>query len=587
MRFFAAAVLLLAFTARMTTGGEDYPLTEDSKKQPGVPEGKMEKQEPLTSKIINGSVHDWSIYVPAQYDPNTPACVMVFQDHGGAEKFQVVFDNLIHKKEMPVTIGIAISPGRVPTKPAVAGGKSLPRQTRSYEYDSITDRYARFVIEEVLPKVEAKYNITKDPNGRAICGGSSGAICAFTVAFWRPDQFRRVVSFIGSYTNLRNAQDMSSLVRKYEPRPIRVFMQDGDKDLSNYAGDWWVANLDMVSAFKYMDYDHVWVPGTGGHDGKQRAAVFPDALRFIWKDYPKPIEARYPIPPDAKVAFSGSKLPLLRVIEKGEDWKLLGEGYKFTEGPAPDDKGNVFFTDSPNDKIHKIDAEGKISVFVENAGGPNGAKFGPDGKLYVCQSKKRQIGRFTPEGKEEVVAEDIDCNDLVVSHKGHVYVTDHVKRKIWLIPEAGQKKEVDTGLNFPNGLCFTPDQSQLLVADMKSPHVFAFTIEEDGTLANKMPFYLLHVPPEELDSGVDGICVDAKGYLYCATRAGVQMSDQAGRVVGIMDRPQRDWIASITFGGPNLEYIYAMSKDKVYRRKTKTSGVLYYKEPVQPPSPQM
>jgi len=585
MRVCLAAVCCILGLA--VFGGEEYPLTADSKPQEGVPKGRMEKQEPITSKIIAGSVHEWSIYIPAQYKPEEPACVMVFQDGGGGEKFQTVFDNLIHKKEMPVTIGIAISPGRVPTKPAVAGGKSLPRQTRSYEYDSITDRYARFVIEEVLPRVEEKYKIVKDPNGRAICGGSSGASCAFTVAFWRPDQFRRVVSFIGSYTNLRNGQDMPSLIRKYEPRPIRVFIQDGENDLSNYAGSWYHANLDMVSSFKYMNYEHVWVPGTGGHDGKQRAAVFPDACRFIWKGYPAPIETPFPTPPEWSAPFSGSKLPLMRVIEKDKGWELLGEGYKFTEGPAPDDKGNVFFTDSANDRIHKIDSDGKISVFVENAGGPNGAKFGPDGKLYVCQSKKKQIARFDMTGKEEVVTKEIECNDLVVNQKGNIYVSDNVNRKVWLVNAEGVKKEVDTGMNFPNGLAFSPDQAQLYVADTKSPFVFAFTIEEDGTLANKMPFYHLHVPPEEYDSGVDGLTVDARGYLYSATRAGVQMSDQGGRVVGIMDRPQREWLANICFGGPNLDYMYAMNKDKVYRRKTKAQGVLFFKEPVAPPAPQM
>lgn len=565
--------------------GEDYPLTEDSKPQEGVPKGRMEKQEPIASKFITG-VHEWSLYIPAQYKPEEPACVMVFQD-GGGNKFQTVFDNLIHKKEMPVTIGIAISSAKLQTKPAVAGGKSLPRQMRSFEYDSISDRYARFLIEEVLPRVEEKYKITKDPNGRAITGGSSGACCAFTVAFWRPDQFRRVVSFIGSYTNLRNGQDMPSLIRKYEPRPIRIFIQDGENDISNYAGSWWHANNDMVSSFKYMNYEYQWAPGTGGHDGKQQSAIFPDALRYIWKGYPAPIETPNPIPPEWSAPFSGSKLPLMRVIEKDKGWELLGEGYKFTEGPAPDDKGNVFFTDSANDRIHKIDPDGKITVFAENAGGPNGARFGPDGKLYVCQNKKRQIGRFDMAGKEELVAADIDGNDIAINQKGNIYVTDHVKRKVWLITPGAEKKEVDTGMGFPNGVAFSPDQAQLYVADTKSPFVYAFTIEEDGSLGNKCPFYLLHVPPEELDSGVDGLTVDARGYLYSATRAGVQMSDQGGRVVGIMDKPQREFLANICFGGTNLDYMYAMNKDKVYRRKTKAKGVLFFQAPVEAPSPQM
>ena len=173
--------------------------------QPGVPQGKVTKLSWSTSKVFPGTTRDWWIYVPAQYDARTPACVMVFQDGSGyvsetgAQRLPIVFDNLINKKEMPVTIGIFINPG---TKPAATEG-GRPVSNRSFEYDTLSDQYARFLIEEILPEVSSNtYRITDDPEGHALCGLSSGAICAFTVAWERPDVFRKVLSQIGSFTSI-------------------------------------------------------------------------------------------------------------------------------------------------------------------------------------------------------------------------------------------------------------------------------------------------------------------------------------------------------------------------------------------------
>src|SRR5688500_5791335 len=212
---FTFAFVVVACASAATA--QDYPLGPDSQPQDGVPRGTVTPFK-WTSKIFAGTERDCWLYVPAQYDANTPACVMVFQDGGGFQdvngpyRVPVVFDNLIHKKDMPVTIGIFINPGVIPP----AGPNQIGRFNRSFEYDGLGDQYARFLLEEILPEVGKKYNLTKQATGRAICGTSSGGICAFTAAWERPDAFSRVVSFIGSFVNLRGGHDYPTLIRKTE-----------------------------------------------------------------------------------------------------------------------------------------------------------------------------------------------------------------------------------------------------------------------------------------------------------------------------------------------------------------------------------
>lgn len=265
---------------------EPYKLGPDSQKQPSVPEGKVTQMPKWESKIFPGTVRDWWIYVPTQYDAKKPACVMVFQDGGGyvSEKgsfrVPVVFDNLIHKKEMPVTIGIFVQPGTVPgsdkTKKA--------RANRSFEYDRLSDQYALFLEKEILPEVAKKYNLRTDAAGRALAGISSGGICAFTAAWERPDLFSKVLSHVGSFTNIRGGDVYPSLIRKTEKKPIRVFLQDGSSDLNNLHGSWPLANQSMAAALKLMNYDYRFEYGTGGHNGIHGGAILPASLRWLWRE---------------------------------------------------------------------------------------------------------------------------------------------------------------------------------------------------------------------------------------------------------------------------------------------------------------
>ena len=265
---------------------DDYKLGPDSMPQEGVPRGTVTKAR-WESEIFPGTVRDYWVYVPAQYDAPKPACVMVFQDGGGyvntngQSRVPVVFDNLIHKKEMPVTIGIFLNPGEVP--PAEPGQKA--RSNRSFEYDSLGDQYARFLLEEILPEVGKSFNLTKDPEGRAICGISSGGICAWTVAWERPEAFRKVLSHVGSFTNIRGGHVYPALIRKTEKKPIRIYLQDGSGDLDNLHGNWPLANQEMAAALKFAKYDFHFEFGDGAHNGKHGGAILPESLRWMWRDY--------------------------------------------------------------------------------------------------------------------------------------------------------------------------------------------------------------------------------------------------------------------------------------------------------------
>jgi sugar lactone lactonase YvrE/enterochelin esterase-like enzyme len=564
---------------------QDYQRGPDSERQSGVPRGAVTKHT-WTSTIFPGTVRDYWLYVPAQYDRARPACVMVVQDGGGwvtdtgAFRAHIVFDNLIHKKEMPVTIGIFINPGVLPAPDA----SQQNRYNRSYEYDGLGDRYARFLIEEILPEIGKQYNLSPDPNDRAIGGSSSGGIAAFTAAWNRPDAFRRVLSFIGSYTNLRGGDIYPNLIRKTEPKPLRVFLQDGRNDLNIYSGSWFHANQAMAAALEYSGYETKFVVGEGAHDSKQSSAILPDALRWLWKDYPSPIAK-------SKGAANADRHFITMFLDPASEWELVSQGYKFTEGPAVDREGNVFFTDIPNNRIHRIGADGKTTVFKEDTGAANGLMFGADGKLYAAQNGRKRIVAYGLDGAESVIAEGLDSNDLAVSSKGAIYVTDPPNRRVWFIEKGGAKRVVYEGkgrndIQFPNGVRLSPDESLLLVADSASKWVWSFQVQKDGALANAEPFYHLETGDDSSQSGADGMTVDNEGHLYVTTRLGVQICDQPGRVVGIISKPHSGSLSNAVFAGPGLEWLYVTAGDRVYRRHMRRKGVLPW-QPMKPPQPRL
>jgi enterochelin esterase-like enzyme len=276
--WFNAALLVALLLPGSLRAADEFKPTRYHELHAGVPVGKVIAMPKWRSQVFPDTERDWWVYVPAQYRAGTPANVMVFQDGhdyvktNGTWRVPIVFDNLIHEGAMPVTIAILINPGHNGTyKPQNPWRVS----NRSFEYDSLTDAYARFLLEEILPTVAKEYTLTDDPAGRAICGASSGGICSFTVAWERPDAFRKVLSTIGSFVNL---------IRKTDPKPLRVFLQDGVNDLDNPFGHWPTANRKMEAALRYMNYDTTSIWGEGAHNGKHGGSIFPEALKWLWRD---------------------------------------------------------------------------------------------------------------------------------------------------------------------------------------------------------------------------------------------------------------------------------------------------------------
>ncbi|MGC6467564.1 MAG: alpha/beta hydrolase [Akkermansiaceae bacterium] len=268
---------------------EDYKFTPESQRKEGIPKGTVTRHD-WTSQVFEGTLRQYYLYVPAQYDGTKDANVIVFQDghayvdEKGLVRAPIVLDNLHATKEIPLTIGIFVNPGLFTDKiEGRQGWKHKKGSNRSVEYDTLSPKYAEFLEKEILPEVGKSYKLTGDPARRAICGMSSGGICAFTVAWERPDLFKNVISHIGSFTNIRGGHVYPALIRKEDKRDIRVFLQDGDQDLDNQHGNWWLGNLQMKKALKFRDYDYKFVGGTGGHDGKHGGVIFPDTLRWIWR----------------------------------------------------------------------------------------------------------------------------------------------------------------------------------------------------------------------------------------------------------------------------------------------------------------
>ncbi len=570
---------------------DDYVLgPESTERASGVPAGRVEQFEFNESKVFPGTRrHGW-VYVPAQYDGSKPAALMVFQDGhayvstNGQMRVPIVYDNLIAKGEMPVTVGVFVNPGHSGTNGPPAEGWGN-RSNRSFEYDSLGGAYARFLIEELIPFVQERFklSLSNDPNLRAICGMSSGGICAWTVAWERPDQFRKVLSHIGSFTNIRGGHVYPALIRKTERKPIRVFLQDGANDLNNLHGNWPLANQEMASALAFAGYDFKFVFGDGAHNGKHGGAILPDSLRWLWRseltELPKPL---------TKDNLGGDEA-LSKVLPDGGqpgDWELVGEGYQFTDAACGDTDGNFYFADLPKGIIYRIGANDTKPVpWLENGPRISGLKFGPDARLYACMqgvgtNNVKKIIALDPQTKQITdVATDVQTNDLIVSKAGWLYFTDTGAGAVVRVPITARGMSrpppVAGGINKPNGISLSADQRLLIVSEYGGTNVWSFVIASDGSLHAGERYMELPTPVGKPDSGGDGMTTDAHSRCWITSHVGIQMFDATGRLGGVISRPQEKGTVSCAFAGPERSFLYVCSSDKIYRRKTLTKGAVF------------
>jgi gluconolactonase len=274
---------------------------------------------------------------------------------------------------------------------------------------------------------------------------------------------------------------------------------------------------------------------------------------------------------------------LSKVLINGEDWQLVAEGLGFTDAACSDAEGNFYFFDlGKGTGIKKITPDGKVSTFIDNTPKCSGLKFGPDGRFYACTQgpKKQVVALEVPGGQVTVLADTVQPNDLVVSHKGYAYFTETGKGQVTIVDAKGHVRVGATGISAPNGITLSPDQGTLAVSEYKGTNVWTYRVNADGSLDAGSRYMELRAPVDKTDSGGDGSTTDAQGRYYVTSHLGIQMFDSTGRLGGVIAKPTNKGCVSVAFAGPGHEYLYACASDKIFRRKTKAKGALFFKPPV-------
>jgi hypothetical protein len=544
-----------------------------------VPRGNIFSFNLAGSKIFPGTERKITVYVPAAYTAAKPACLYIGFD-SLSYNAATVFDNLIAQHAMPVTIAIGVSPGQVPS----ANPPDNPRFNRSLEFDSMGDRLARFLLEEVIPEVERRktadglpIKLSADPNDRAIGGGSTGAIAAFTVAWQRPDAFRRVFSSIGTYVGMRGGEQYYVLVRKTEPKPLRIFMQDGVHDEwpgGPEMGDWWMSNLTMNRALEFAGYDvrHVW--GAGTHNGNQAAAVFPDAMRWLWRDWPAAIQAQSPGNPVLK-----------DILQAGEDWQVAANVCGPVDAMATNPAGQTFY--SAEGVLRPLTPSKVKAADCHPVGDALSFAFGPDGRVYVpLRGTGIRVTDPTGHRPAAVVGKGLRVKNLTVRNNGDIYIVTRTHEgvsELCLIRANGWSMWQDAGIKGASGLALSPDGLWLFVAQGLSRTGLGYRVLPNGRLDAAQPFYDFYVPPTADNSGAGSIAMDRDGRAYVATRMGVQIFDRNGRVAAILPLPGNAAATSLCFGGQDFDTLYVAGGGKVYQRKLHATGVAPWAAPVKLP----
>jgi gluconolactonase len=546
--------------------GTDYPESEDARPNPNVPHGDVIKFTFDQSRIFPGTTREVTLFVPKQYDGATPACVWVSQD-GMPEATPTVLDNLIAKGDVPVMIGIGVTPGVIPAR---AGGDTrLFRGNRSFEYDSLTGDYVRFLIGEIFPAIEK----LKTPDGRAvllsrdgrdggIMGASSGGICAFTAAWERPGSFSRVFSMVGSFEAMRNGDRYPGLIRKTEPKAIRVYIQAAEHDINWVLGDWWPSNQRLDRALAWAGYERRFAPGDNGHDTSTHGIrLLPDALRYLWQGWPAP----------AGHGRRGNEIFRMNLIP-GETWHPVAEGTEVAPALAVNAKGEVFFTDRANGRIGRIGPDGTVAFFAQGAGGQ--MVIGSDGRLYQADAAARQIVAYDDKGAKSVVAGGIHGDGMAALSQCRFYVSEQGPgegaSRTWLVKSDGSKQLADSGDLISRSLAVNPAETQLIIGDGGSL-IYICEIAPDGTLRNKQRWISPEIKTVPGNAGVGGV-IALDGSIIVATHLGVQIAGgDLGLVTAIVPGPG-EGVETMAFGGPDFSLMYVVSGHKLYRRKGNLRG---------------
>ena len=501
-------------------------------------QGEVIKFTLSDSQLYPGTQREILVYVPQQYDGTKPACLLVCMD-GILYDATTVMDNLIASGEMPVTIGVFVNPGVVYDEDG-----EVVRYNRCKEFDSTDDTFSNFVGNEVLTKVEGMKTpsgkvvlLSKDANDRAITGASSGGIAAFSVAWNRPDLYSRVYTTVGTFVAMRGGNNYSNIVRKTEPKPLRIYMQDGWYDVWNpIFGEWFEHNLLMESAFNFAGYEifHKW--DRGNHSIKYGTMAFPDAMRWLWKGYP------------AKVQKGWSNNGMLQdILLENEDWRevLLPatvEGELF----AAQDTSAVYASHA---YIYKVSAAGGVE------------------QVGSLKSGERLMGEQLIAKGNSLYKNGVKVADGLSGLKAVQALADGKYLALCNAKSKGNVLTVNVGCR---ALAVAPDYRFCVTGEENTHHLISTVIDKTGKMLYSEPFYYLHDLSNSTLNPSGSMAFDTKGNLYVATEIGVQVADHNGRVRAILSLPAGR-VHSLAFSG---NYLFVRCGEKVFVRKMKAEGHL-------------
>ena len=555
--------MLLALTNVVAQQRDHYRVAFDpaTVRNEEVAAGEVLKRSFNTSEIYPMTSRDYWIYIPAAYDASKPACLFVCLD-GITYNAPTVFDNLIATGQMPVTIGVFVSPGVV--RDADGG---VIRYNRSNEFDRTDGTFARFLIEELLPEVERQtasdgrpIRLSTDPNDCAIAGSSSGGICAFSAAWARPDRFARVFSAVGTYVSMRGGNEYQAVIRKTEPKRLRIFLQDGLYDVWNgIFGDWYEANILVESALNFSGYEvaHAW--GRGGHSNAHADRIFPDVMRWLWKGWPRSIQ----------VGRSQNDMLATILPEEG--------GWSRIEGANVADKlfvygDKVVFADG--DKV--CDTEGDTQLRLK----ANERLIGADAEGLYLSNVKNDIIRVVAGRRVKIASAQSKVEQLIVTDNLNHYFT--CENSLVKVDPKGVVTVVNDGLKCGSALAIYPNHRLLICNEPNTRWLFSYVLDEQGEPMAGQRFYWLHNTTGDDSQQVGQMTFDENGNLYVATSMGVQVCDQNGRVRAILPLPDSAPIRSLAFVGTKLYVVN--ERGEIYVRELKVSGAQPWQTATSPKS---
>ena len=488
------------------------------------------------SKIYPGTEREILVYVPQQYESNKPACLLVCMD-GILYDATTVMDNLIASGEMPVTIGVFVNPGVVYDE-----DREVVRYNRCKEFDSTDDTFATFLQTEVLSRIEGMKTesgktiaLSHDANDRAITGASSGGIAAFTVAWNRPDLFSRVYTTVGTFVAMRGGHEYPAIVRKTEPKPLRIYMQDGWYDVWNpIFGEWFEYNLLMESAFNFAGYEvfHQW--NRGNHSIKYGTLAFPDAMRWLWKGYP------------ARVQKGWSNNGMLQeILLENEDWQEVVlpaavDGELF----AAQDNSAVF---ASHTNIYKISAAGQVE------------------QVGTLKSGERLMGDGLTAKGSSLYKNGVKVADGLFGLQAIQTLADG---KYLALCKAKSKSNVLTINVGCRALAVAPDYRFCVTGEQNTHHLISTVIDKNGRMLYSEPYYYLQDLSNGAQQMAGNMAFDTNGNLYVATAMGVQVADHNGRVRAILSLPAGG-VKSLAFSG---KYLYVVCGNRMFVRKMQAEG---------------